>query len=562
MNQPAKTRTPPPTTEPADAAASDWGLDVPKRRRVSETRIGLLLVVCLVGALGYLTWQKLEERRHTTRGSDFQKPATAGDAGSGVDLSPAVEQNDQFAGEAAGWAADPGAAPGFVDGSGGQTSLAGPPDFLSSPPEQQEPDETESRVVVNEQSLEFLSDRTTRDHQAQPQSQPVGGNPEWNPFAADAPLETSQSDIAADSQQAGTSDRTEDQEAWRADQRDAVASEADATSVPGEPTYAAESLANESTSEPVIDLFGGGSEPDEAAALADETVVVESGAGPLLEPQRVRADDARVIPAVTDGNHGDFAQQAAAEASGGDPWESATPRELAQNGNASAVEFDFGGTSSSPDADTTGNASSDPGFLPEAGEPNALVESSGSHGASVSTTAGFDPFSQSTASGTSVGSDEITVHIVQSGDNFWTIAHKHYRAGRYANALAAYNQSRIPDPRKMRPGMKVLVPDSPVLEQQFPKLTGAAYSPGPAAGAARSGFFVDRNGQPAYRVGKNDTLTGIATRHLGRSSRWVQVLGMNRDQLKDGNSLKIGMVLRLPLDATQVSVVAETAIAR
>jgi nucleoid-associated protein YgaU len=63
-------------------------------------------------------------------------------------------------------------------------------------------------------------------------------------------------------------------------------------------------------------------------------------------------------------------------------------------------------------------------------------------------------------------------------------------------------------------------------------------------------------------VGKNDTLTGIAARHLGRSSRWVQVLGMNRDQLKDGNSLKIGMVLKLPQDASQVSVVAETAIAR
>jgi nucleoid-associated protein YgaU len=300
--------------------------------------------------------------------------------------------------------------------------------------------------------------------------------------------------------------------------------------------------------------------------MGDDTIIVESTDGPLLEPLPVPADDARVIPVATDGNHGDFTQRAAAETSGGDPWESATPRELAQNGSPSAVEFDFGDTSSNPAAATTASSSSDPGFLPESGHSTTSLgaRDNASTVTSASTTAGSDPFFQAAAndSTSNGGSSGIAVHLVRSGDNFWTIAHKHYRAGRYANALAAFNQSRIPDPRKMRPGMKVLIPDRQVLEQQFPKLTGAAYGPGPAAGAARSGFFVDRNGQPAYRVGKNDTLTGIAARHLGRSGRWVQVLGMNHDQLKDANSLKIGMVLKLPLDATQVSVVAETAIAR
>ena len=58
-----------------------------------------------------------------------------------------------------------------------------------------------------------------------------------------------------------------------------------------------------------------------------------------------------------------------------------------------------------------------------------------------------------------------------------------------------------------------------------------------------------------YRVGGDDTLTEIAKSHLGRSSRWVQILEMNRNVLQDGNSLKIGTVLKLPADASRVQVV-------
>jgi nucleoid-associated protein YgaU len=70
-----------------------------------------------------------------------------------------------------------------------------------------------------------------------------------------------------------------------------------------------------------------------------------------------------------------------------------------------------------------------------------------------------------------------------------------------------------------------------------------------------SGYFVSGDGMPMYRVGENDTLTGIAKSHLGRTSRWVQILEMNRNGLRDGNELKIGTVLRLPADASRVQVV-------
>ena len=61
-----------------------------------------------------------------------------------------------------------------------------------------------------------------------------------------------------------------------------------------------------------------------------------------------------------------------------------------------------------------------------------------------------------------------------------------------------------------------------------------------------------------YRIASEDTLSDIAQRHLGRSSRWVQIFEMNRDVLKDGNTLKVGALLRLPADASRVEMVGGT----
>lgn len=142
------------------------------------------------------------------------------------------------------------------------------------------------------------------------------------------------------------------------------------------------------------------------------------------------------------------------------------------------------------------------------------------------------------------------VYQVQSGDNYWTISRQFYGSARFFSALAAYNQQRIPDPSKMKPGMYVLVPHIEVLHQQYPQLTGGG--PRDPGENQPPGFFVDDAGRPAYRVGKGDTLTEIAQKHLGRASRWVQIYGMNKDRIPDGKTLKIGSVLQLPADASQI----------
>jgi nucleoid-associated protein YgaU len=159
----------------------------------------------------------------------------------------------------------------------------------------------------------------------------------------------------------------------------------------------------------------------------------------------------------------------------------------------------------------------------------------------------------------------LSIHIVRNSDNFWSISKDVYGTSRYFRALAAHNRKRIPDPKKMRSGMKVLVPSRGILEQNYPHLIAGlrksrhrvAHAGGIQKTSSKkpNGFNYTATGIPYFRIGGKDTLTGIAKRHLGRSSRWIQIYELNRNRLKNPHDLKIGMELRLPADASQVRLV-------
>ncbi len=161
---------------------------------------------------------------------------------------------------------------------------------------------------------------------------------------------------------------------------------------------------------------------------------------------------------------------------------------------------------------------------------------------------------------------KLDVHVVREDENYWTISKQRYGTAKYFSALARFNQSRIPDPKKMRPGMKVLIPEARLLEARYPELLGYCGGIRQASAGGEEyegaipktpGFFRTSAGQPMYRVGRADTLTDISLSYLGRQSRWVQIFSLNRDRLADPHNLTIGTVLRLPADATQVVLAGE-----
>lgn len=150
-------------------------------------------------------------------------------------------------------------------------------------------------------------------------------------------------------------------------------------------------------------------------------------------------------------------------------------------------------------------------------------------------------------------SPDDEVHTVGAGESFWTISKKHYGMGRYSAALAEYNKARIPKPDKIKPGMKVIIPPVQTLNEKYGRLIfGAAYDAMVAA-PAPAGFFIDANGHPMYRVGEKDNLSSIAEIHLGRSTRWTEIVALNKQTLKNHDRLKLGTVLRLPDDASEAA---------
>jgi nucleoid-associated protein YgaU len=148
-------------------------------------------------------------------------------------------------------------------------------------------------------------------------------------------------------------------------------------------------------------------------------------------------------------------------------------------------------------------------------------------------------------------------YTVEPNDNFWTISKKVYGTVRYFQALARVNGRSAPDPTLLMPGMAIRTPPAKVLEARFPELIpappGSAVVPASACGPA--GLYRGETGQPIYRVGRGDTLTGIAQAHLGRSSRWIQIYHLNRQQLADPQKLVVGTELVMPADASRVRLV-------
>lgn len=543
---------------PAPEKSAEWTAELSQRSRGSETKVALLLVVVLLGALSFVVYKKLSLKpEDVAQSGDFQPVADSGD---GRNVAAAGGAGDEASRETAPQTAveDPQADP-WSSPEGSPTN----PMLAQSEPATVEwgsPDDAASTAAAVSQ-LEMPPSESEEE-------MPGGTSAAWEPF--DAPQEPSD---AAPSASAAVADNSSTPDAF------------DPFEGAGGPTEPAETVAWSSDAPGAADPFAGedpaaADPPNDAANLAapaDGPVMELFPEDGAVEPIRTASDSPHSGASTRDPDEpvedGGAALTGNGEPEGGEPLLMApsaaraapvnagnpfeTPAEAASAANplpSPPLESNQAPVTAELDFNSeTPTETFEP--LPESSVPAAEAWPGGTNAVDRGSSSESDPFSPSSGVTLASSEEEVAIHVVESGDSFWTIAREHYGAGRYFNALAAYNQVRIPNPQSIRPGMKVMVPDVAVLEQRYPQLTGGTYSPGQTDRPQPSGFFVER-GTPMYRVGKGDTLSGIAHRHLGRASRWIQIYGMNQGQLTNGGSLKVGMVLRLPADASQVSAVS------
>jgi nucleoid-associated protein YgaU len=128
------------------------------------------------------------------------------------------------------------------------------------------------------------------------------------------------------------------------------------------------------------------------------------------------------------------------------------------------------------------------------------------------------------------------VYTVEAGDSLSRIAAKAYGLSTRAAYMGIYEANRdvLSSPSVVVPGQRLRIP--PLDSEQAAPLPGAIAPP------------ATRRGRQTYTVQRGDTLTAIARKTMGTSSRSaVQALHeLNRRIVPDPDRLRVGAVLVIP----------------
>ncbi len=129
------------------------------------------------------------------------------------------------------------------------------------------------------------------------------------------------------------------------------------------------------------------------------------------------------------------------------------------------------------------------------------------------------PQAPQVAAAESESASDRRVHVVESGDDLWSLAEHYYGEGREWRRIAQANPGVLTGgPDRLQVGWRLVVPED----------------------GARA------KGERAVTVRRGETLSSITERELGSADRWREVYQANRATLADPDELAIGMVLDIP----------------
>jgi len=160
---------------------------------------------------------------------------------------------------------------------------------------------------------------------------------------------------------------------------------------------------------------------------------------------------------------------------------------------------------------------------------------------------------------------ELVPHLVEHGENFWTISRLYYNSGRYHRALWKANSATYPDINVLHVGDTIMIPPIEELDQAYilsprtptaPAFAGAERrhersndEPETRTAARPHRSDTASHNSPVYKVRPYDTLRSIARDTLDDSRRDNEILDLNRGIIDDPTHLVVGQILELPEDA-------------
>lgn len=516
----------------------------PAKKLSHEARLGIMVVTVLVFAFGFLVYHKVDMRQRALTQASIAGPgpaaasaageATATDAGNEQSVvsdplqnSVPVASESPFADAAddtlqfSGNLSEP---TGFADVSPVETSRAAADGFS-------EPALSAGPLTNTDSSFaaDTAMETTDTDEPLVAAAEPATGEPAREfPAPAAEPTETISNADSTAAQQPAVAESPEavlpaiGSDAEFSAPVAAAADDSAAATFSAALELTAEPAVTESTAgDAAAPQFGAAESPEPAAPAANEEPVLLA----LAEPQ-----DPPAFPGFTPDEP--VQRAPAAEPIFGDSTDRVA--EPAARGRAASGYSNSAGF----------NAVARPAARPSR---QALRNAAGSGTDGRFDLAAFNYQNSPQANPSSDAADVPTV-VVQEGENYTKLSKRVYGTTRYFSALAVFNQHRIPDPRRMRPGMIVLTPNRQLLEEKYPQL----FIDSQPRIVEPPGFLLLEDGSPAYRVGDRETLSDVSKKHLGRASRWIELYEMNRSVVNDPNKLKPGTILALPDDATEV----------
>ncbi len=136
--------------------------------------------------------------------------------------------------------------------------------------------------------------------------------------------------------------------------------------------------------------------------------------------------------------------------------------------------------------------------------------------------------------------DSVIRHTVLKGETLTKIARRHYGNGDYWRTIANANPGKVTRDGQVQLGAVLNIPkrDDAVLGLD-------SVSAGSEQSVRVDTRITQRPGK-TITVESGDTLSELATKHLGSATRWQDLMDANRDKLDDPQGLQVGMKLRLP----------------
>ncbi len=131
---------------------------------------------------------------------------------------------------------------------------------------------------------------------------------------------------------------------------------------------------------------------------------------------------------------------------------------------------------------------------------------------------------------------EDVYYKVQSNDNLFKIARKHYGDGQKWNKIFEANRDSMPDSNSLYVGQKLLIPDITINNSAREAVVTQVNS----TQSRKTGGVV------THTVQAGDTLYRIAEKYYDNPGVWTKILEANEDTIEDKGLLRKGQVIIIP----------------